>query len=45
MVISIASTGVTGRAEAAKQPEKKSAKGFATDTDVAAKKFILDIGI
>lgn len=45
MAISIASTGVTDRAEAAKQPAKKSAKGFATDTDVAVKKFILDLGI
>lgn len=45
MAISIASTGVTDRTEAAKQPAKKSAKGFATDTDVAAKKFILDLGI
>lgn len=45
MAISIAGTRVTDRAEAAKQPAKKSAKGFATDADVAAKKFILDLGI
>lgn len=44
MAINIAGTGVTGRAEAAKQPAKKSAKYFTTDTDVAAKKFILNLG-
>lgn len=45
MAISIASSRVTDTAETVKQPAKKSAKGFATDTDVTAKKFILDFGI
>lgn len=45
MAINIASTGVTDKVEVAKQPAKKSAKGFETDTDVAAKKFILVLGI
>lgn len=45
MAISIASSGVTDRTEAAKQPAKKPTNGFATDTDVAAKKFIRDLGI
>lgn len=45
MPISIASAGVTDIAETVKQPAKKSAKGFAMDTDVTDKKFILDLGI
>lgn len=45
MPISIASAGVTDTAETVKQLAKKSAKGFAMNTDVTDKKFILDLGI